>query len=97
MPPRDLAKLKLTARPFTRPGWIYEFKLDGFRVLAGYQDRPRLASRKGTNLLPCFPEIGRELEQLEQLAPIALDGELVIVDADGKPQFDRLRRRLLLA
>ena len=32
---RDLAMLAPAARPFNRPGWIFELKYDGFRVLAG--------------------------------------------------------------
>jgi ATP-dependent DNA ligase len=69
---RDLAKLKLTPRPFSRAGWIFELKYDGFRVLATNDgSKVGLVSRKGTNLLPCFPEIGRQLQLLDEMEPIA--------------------------
>ncbi|HTN27911.1 MAG TPA: hypothetical protein VL180_09005 [Burkholderiales bacterium] len=45
--------------------------------------------------MPCFPEIGRQLQLLDEIAPIVIDGELAIVDKESGPQFDRLRRRLL--
>ena len=86
--------LKLAREPFSRAGWIFELKYDGFRVLAGYsQGKPQLISRLGTDLLPFFPEIGRELQILGDKAPIMLDGELVILDKNERPQRDRLRRR----
>jgi len=91
---QDLAMLKLAPEPFSRTGWIFELKYDGFRVLAGYsQGRPQLISRLGTDLLQFFPEIGRELQLLGDKAPIMLDGELVILDSKERPQRDRLRRR----
>lgn len=46
------------ARPFNRPGWIFELKYDGFRVLAiRHTDGARLLSRRGNDLALCFPEI----------------------------------------
>jgi bifunctional non-homologous end joining protein LigD len=47
-------------------------------------------SRRGTDYTERFPEIAVELLQLPD---VVLDGELVIVDQDGRPQFDRLARR----
>ena len=91
---QDLAMPKLAPLPFSRAGWIFEFKYDGFRVLAGYSHgKPQLISRLGTDLLPFFPEVSRGLQLLHVMAPIALDGELVILDRNGRPQIDRLRRR----
>ena len=91
---RDLAAPSLVKAPFTRQGWILELKYDGFRVLAGkHRDKITLVSRRGTNLLPSYPEIG---ECLKALPDLALDGELVILDEQGRPQFERLRRRLAL-
>jgi len=94
MPPithRDLAQLKLTSRPFSRPGWIFEMKYDGFRVLAGNGvSGVRLVTRNGTDLLTRFPEIA---QSLKALPPMVFDGELVVLDDKGRPQFDRLRRR----
>jgi bifunctional non-homologous end joining protein LigD len=41
-------------------------------------------------LLPCFPEIGA---CLAALPPLTLDGELVMLDNEGRPRFDPLQRR----
>jgi ATP-dependent DNA ligase len=80
-------------KPFDRPGWIFELKYDGFRVLAIRDKAVSLLSRRGNDLSPCFPEI---VACLLQLPDIILDGELVVLDDHGKPQFERLRRRALL-
>jgi bifunctional non-homologous end joining protein LigD len=80
--------------PFTRQGWIFELKYDGFRVLAGkHGENITLVSRRGTNLLPNYPELEACLHALPDLA---LDGELVLLDEQGRPQFERLTRRLRL-
>ena len=81
-------------RPFNRPGWIFELKYDGFRVLAGRKGQEaRLISRRGTDLLPCYPEIGACLLELPEML---MDGELVVLDAHGRSDFETLRRRLAL-
>ncbi len=76
------------------PGWGYEPKWDGFRVLIWSRsgmDRPRLDSRHGRPLLRYFPEL---LPALEQLPPgTVLDGELVVISG-GKLDFDALQNRI---
>lgn len=90
----DLAQLIVTKLPFSRAGWVFELKYDGFRVLAARRAGVvELRSRRGTDLLPCFPEIGRCLEALPELV---LDGELVMLDEIGRPVFGALLRRLAL-
>jgi bifunctional non-homologous end joining protein LigD len=82
------------AAPFNRPGWIFELKYDGFRVLASKRgDDVQLVSRRGNNLIACYPEIETALRGLPD---IVMDGELVVIDAQGKSQFEPLRRRLAL-
>ena len=82
------------SKPFDRPGWIFELKYDGFRVLAiRNAANARLLSRRGNDLAACFPEI---VECLHALPSMALDGELVVLDDTGKSDFERLRRRALL-
>ena len=79
--------------PFDRAGWIYELKLDGFRCLAVKEAASvRMISRRGNPLEPCFPEIVRCLLDLTPKR-LVLDGELVVLDEAGKPDFDRLCRR----
>jgi ATP-dependent DNA ligase len=73
----------------TDEGWAYEPKWDGFRALAFVDgDEVYLQSRGGKPLARYFPELefpsGRYV----------LDGELVILDADGREEFDALQNRL---
>jgi bifunctional non-homologous end joining protein LigD len=82
------------SKAFDRPGWIFELKMDGFRTLATREgERVRLLSRRGNDLSACFPEI---VACLRELPDIVLDGELLVLDDEGKPDFERLRRRALL-
>jgi ATP-dependent DNA ligase len=91
---RDLAMLSPRAAPFNRAGWIFELKYDSFRVLASKRgDDVHLVSRRGNNLIACYPEIDAALRGLPDFV---LDGELVVIDAQGKSQFKPLRRRLAL-
>jgi len=91
---RHLMLATSAAKPFDGPGWLYELKYDGYRVLAIRRGaKTRLLSRRGSDLAACFPEI---VAGLDKLPDIVLDGELVILDRGGKPQLDRLRRRARL-
>src|ERR671920_232377 len=82
-------------RPFNAPGWLFELKLDGYRVLAARDDRPRLLSRNGNDLSTCFPEIMQALKALP-FERLLLDGELVALDDAGRPNFQRLQQRAQL-
>ncbi len=46
------------ATPFRRPGWVYEEKVDGWRIVAHKDGRDvRLISRTGTNHTARFPSV----------------------------------------
>ena len=86
--------MTLAKAPFTRAGWVFEIKYDGFRTLAVHQGHDVvLVSRRGNDMTGCYPEVAASLRTLPK---IVIDGELVILDSTGRPQFDRLRRRLAL-
>jgi ATP-dependent DNA ligase len=69
--------------------WVYEPKYDGFRALAFVDgDDVYLQSRGGKPLRRYFPEV--EFPE----GRYVLDGELVIIDADGREEFNRLQMRL---
>ena len=83
--------------PFTRKGWIFEPKLDGWRIIAAREGgRPRLMSRNGHDLAATFPELTKALAALPYDGLI-LDGEVVCHDAGGVPSFQRLQQRALLS
>ena len=66
-----------------------ELKYDGFRVLGIKEGtRTSLLSRKGNDLIGAFPEISIAMNALPD---VVLDGELVVLDAEGRPQFDERR------
>ena len=73
------------------PGWAYEPKWDGFRVVAWSGPQPRLDSRNGKPLLRYFPELEPALAQLPP--GTVTDGELVVV-LGGKLDFDALQNRI---
>jgi len=90
----DLMLATPASKPFDRPGWVYELKYDEFRLLAMREpDAARLVSRRGNDLADCFPEI---VACLRDLPNMVLDAELVVLDSQGKPDFERLRRRALI-
>ena len=91
---RDLALIGERGRPFSDPGWVYELKYDGFRVLALAGAEPRLVSRNGHDLGAPFPEV---IHALGDMHDLVIDGELTILDENGKPQFERLRRRAVMS
>ena len=80
-------------RPFSREGWIFELKYDGYRLLAGRSGgAARLLSRAGNDLTVTFPEIARAIRGLPYEG-VVLDGEVVVSGPDGKPSFGLLQKR----
>src|SRR5438093_288330 len=80
-------------QPFSKPGWLFELKLDGYRVRAAREGgEARLVTRNGHDIVPAFPEIARALAALPYEGFI-LDGELVVPDEAGRPSFQRLQNR----
>src|SRR5437867_1836434 len=81
-------------RPFSKPGWLFELKLDGYRVRAGReQGEARLLTRKGNDISAAFPELARALAALP-FDGFILDAELVVPDEAGRPSFQRLQNRV---
>ena len=79
----------------SNPQWRYEPKLDGYRVIAFVQGTTvRLQSRRGLDLTACFPELAADLAA--QAAQMILDGEIVALDAAGRPSFNALQNRAQL-
>jgi bifunctional non-homologous end joining protein LigD len=72
--------------------WSYEIKWDGYRTIAFVEDGSvRLQSTKGLDATRTYPEIGG-LPEAVNAASAILDGELVVLDADGRPTFEGLQR-----
>src|SRR5438874_8891754 len=82
--------------PFGGAGWMWEPKLDGYRVLAFIDEHGvKLRSRRGLDLSAAFPQLASELAK-QAAQGMILDGELVALDANGKPSFATLQDRAQL-
>jgi bifunctional non-homologous end joining protein LigD len=79
--------------PFSRKDWLFEPKLDGYRVLAARaQGEARLVTRNGNDCAASFPEVIRAVSALP-FERLVLDGEVVALDDQGRPSFQRLQGR----
>lgn len=72
--------------------WAYEIKWDGYRTLAFVADGAlRLQSSTGIDVTTKYPEMAGLAGAVN--APSAIiDGELVVLDAQGRPSFEMLQR-----
>lgn len=79
--------------PASDDGWIAEVKHDGWRVIAAVSgNQAWLKTRRGADASTWFPEVVRGLSTLPGGLHI-LDGEVCVLDAQGRSDFDRLQRR----
>ena len=86
---------KLVSKPPTPDAaWGFEFKWDGIRAQAYVEGGTvKLLSRRGETITPRYPEIhamGRALGATE----VILDGEIVALDAKGRPSFEEIQQRM---
>ena len=83
-------------KPFSRSGWLFEMKYDGYRLVAGRDGNDVvLLSRNKRAMTGTFPEIARALHALP-FDRVVLDGEVVVCDATGRPNFQSLQKRGML-
>ena len=85
--------------------WAVEMKWDGIRTIATVRDGSvRLTSRSGRDLTPEYPELVALADAVRGDAArgrlahrgAVLDGEIVALDARGRPDFGLLQRRMNL-
>ncbi|WFE25288.1 non-homologous end-joining DNA ligase [Solwaraspora sp. WMMD791] len=76
----------------TGPGWRYELKWDGVRALADISGGgQRLYARSGAEITVAYPELSGLPRTLDDAL---LDGEMVLLDAAGRPSFTALAERM---
>jgi bifunctional non-homologous end joining protein LigD len=82
----------LVAQPFDKPGWVYEEKYDGYRILA-YKEGAKvtLLSRNGNDRTTGFASVAASIAKLSD-RHILLDGEVVAFDSKGVSRFQLLQR-----
>ena len=83
----------LTDAPFDDPGWVFEDKYDGFRMIAEIRrGKVALYSRNGKIISRSYIEVAKALEGVKGDAVI--DGELVAIGQDGVSHFQLLQNAL---
>ncbi len=76
--------------PFDDPDWIFEMKWDGYRAIAEIREgKVSLYSRNSVSLGQRFSPIFESLSGFQFEA--VLDGEIVVVDEKGEPDFQMLQ------
>lgn len=89
--------------PFSREGWLFELKYDGYRVRAGTDQSKggsadevvELRYRSGMDATAIYPDLARALASLPYRS-LVLDGEVVVLDDEARPSFQRLQQRARL-
>jgi bifunctional non-homologous end joining protein LigD len=77
--------------------WIYEIKWDGVRALCFIDGgKLHMVSRNANTMEKQYPELSILPHQVNARQAI-LDGEIVALDALGKPSFELLQRRINVA
>jgi bifunctional non-homologous end joining protein LigD len=72
--------------------WLYEVKWDGYRALCFVEGgKVRMVSRRGTKLDKQFAAVAQALAQSVKADAAIIDGEVVALDDNGNPSFQRLQ------
>src|SRR5215211_6333575 len=80
----------LTDKPFNSKDWIFEIKWDGYRVISKIKGNIiTLTSRNLTSFDKKFPSIRKALGVFKK--DMVVDGEVVAVDEENKPSFQKLQ------
>ncbi len=83
----------LVEKPFAGPEWLFEVKWDGVRALACIRDgTAQLWSRSQRQITGEYPELA-ELPGCIKATEAWLDGEIVVLDREGRSDFQRLQLR----
>jgi bifunctional non-homologous end joining protein LigD len=77
--------------PFSRAGWLFEPKWDGYRAICFFRDgHVRFVSRNQRDLSRRFPELQSIAKSIKASSAI-IDGEIVAIDEDGAQCFEQLQ------
>jgi bifunctional non-homologous end joining protein LigD len=81
----------LVKQPFTDDDYVFEVKWDGYRIIAYCEGGSvKLQSRGGEDYTKKYPAVVRALKAMN--VDWVLDGEIVYLNAEGKPDFDALQK-----
>ena len=84
----------LLEKAFSSPDWLFEIKWDGMRILAFVDEgQCRLLARSGRDVTRQFPEM-KALPARIAARQAIIDGEIVVLDEEGRGDFGRLQPRM---
>ncbi len=77
--------------PFNDEDWVFEIKWDGYRAITEKTGKNiRFYSRNGLSFTELYPEVAEELKKIKK--DCVLDGEIVVLNEEGKPSFQKLQQ-----
>ncbi len=86
----QLATLSTGIPAFGR--WVYEIKFDGYRLMARIEhDEVKLITRGGHDWAAKMPDLVKSIKKL-RVRSAWLDGEIVVMGANGLPSFNGLQK-----
>ncbi len=87
------ALASLIEKPFSDPDWLFEIKWDGVRAVARIRDGSvQLWSRSHRDITGEYPELS-DLPKHVHAREAWLDGEIVVLDAESRSDFQKLQLR----
>jgi len=103
-PPADMPKIITPmlaelgkGEPPASGDWVYEIKWDGVRAICFIESgKLKMFSRNGNAMDKQYPELSILPHQVQARQAI-IDGEIAALDAQGRPSFELLQRRINVA
>ena len=84
--------------PFDNKDWVFEVKWDGVRAIFLHNKTKRITeiqSRNGKNITHRYPEIIKAMNSvLKNNESVVLDGEIVVLNNEGIPDFQMHQKRM---
>jgi bifunctional non-homologous end joining protein LigD len=91
IPQLSALELQQIDRPFDHADWVFEIKFDGFRSLARIDAGECTLISRNNNVFKRFEGLRRALPaDLKGVRDAVLDGEIVVLDAEGRSLFNPL-------
>jgi len=83
-------------KAFDSKEWVFEIKWDGVRAIVFKNDKEiRIQSRNGNDITKRYPEVVSALKtSLDRCKSAVLDGEIVVLNEDGIPDFHTHQHRM---
>lgn len=95
--PRSFVSPQLASLAHELPsadGWMFELKYDGYRIQAALRSgRTTLLTRRGLDWSHRFPAVAEDIAKLK-VSAATLDGEIVVLDGEGRSTFRGLQQYL---